>query len=1530
MRRAARYALSAILIVTVLSVAGLLVFTRTAFGRERVRGLALNSLRNSVNGIVEIGLLEGNLLGDFSLSDVRITDSAGQPFIAAERVTARVNATALISKRVAISELTLVKPVIYLTKTPDEDWNYERLFASDGGTDESLGWGDWIALRNVTLVNGTLVMQRPWDTDSGVTGARRERAIAEALAGKTRTRVDRASYGLRQTIDFRSINARMSSILVADPASRDIVLEIDSLAMIAAAFHPPLIDVRHFAGEVRVGPDTVTAPKFTLHLPQTRSEGTMLYLLATGDMFGSLKSDTLALADLRALYPALPDSGGGRIDLTLAVRDTGASEYIVTNAQVRTGRAQLSGKMGLIVGDTAVSFRDTDLAFTNFPTSLVERLTPEVESPVAGDLTGRVAVSGTPDAMRLDANVLFDPVRDAAFRVRARGGVGFGNGLSARRLLVRGERVPVSLLREFGPDPRIGGVADIEATLSGSTASQLRGPYRLVHDDSGVISRVAGDGSIALKAGPRVDIGMRFEPVSLELAERFAPKTDFRGEVTGSGRLRGTPRDLAVRLDLKLPDSATVHVDGTYLTPNDDVPVYNATVTLDHLNIQRIIPASPTTTVAGVTTFDGRGTRLASIDAKLDANLRLFMIDSAEFRDVVVKAVAQDGLATLDTLAAAATFGAVSATGTFGLVEGRDGRVRYSAAVTDLAGLTRWIATGDTGRVDARPLIAARMALMQQLRDSLRRESLIRENPAAQLADAVRGRPQPATTPVSELPPIPRDSIGGSLSAAGEAQGNVKRFNMTALLKTTGLVWGGNLVGAGSANARWTDVGTPNNSIAAEGGVDSIRAAGFAFDSTRFKGSYRRGEGDVQVAVFPGDTAEYRLDAEYALRTGEGEVRLRSVRLRFDSTAWGSTRPSTISWRGQGITVDSLELRNAEGRGSGRIFVNGEIPDVDPGRLEVAIDSLRLAPWLTLAQSDIAADGIATAHVVVHGTRATPRIISTLTVAQPRYKGAAFPEVAARFDYNERSLTLDGRIRRTNDGELARVTGTVPIDLSLGDSVRTRLLDAPIALTIEGDSIPLSPIVEFTEEVTRIEGRAYGRVVVSGTWKEPKFEGGLGLDAPRVGIAATGVTMTNVVGRVRMADNTLIIDSLGGMAEGRVRANGTIVLKELDHPVLNLSLGAERARLLRNDKGSLTGDVNLQVQGPINGLMVAGAVLLRHGVVYIPDPDRMDIINTEDPALFAVVDTLTARQLDVAPPSEIMRNLSLDVDLEVRRGVFARSSDANIEVFGELRVRIDPTTNGKFAASGALFTDQGSYEFMGKRFVVTRGSVRFTGEPDPNPMLQVTASHEVQQAGRPPLAIRVVVGGTMQKPNVSLESDAQPPMPQSDLIALLAFGESSSALLQFSGSSLEGGSQGGSSLAGSISALAQKQLASIALGALVEAAEQDLAKSTRADVLNITPATLPADMSLGAFETVLRGTEVEIGKYADRHTFVLGRVRLSLNIPGAQVDRRIGQRFAVRGIFETRYFQQQPSLSAGLEPKAVQVLGTLLRMKFAW
>lgn len=1532
MRRALRIALIVMLVLILVGIGALAIITRSDYGRNKVRTLALNNIRESVHGLVDIGKIEGNVLGNFSLVDVRITDSTGQPFLTAERVSARVNASALLSKRIAVSQLTLVKPRIHLIKTPTQDWNYKRLFRTEAGpADSTPGFGDWIVLRDVRFQDGSIVLQRPWSPDEGEKGVQRERAIAEALAGETRTRVDRADYGLRQTMEFEQINAKLPSILVADPDSKDIVLNVDSLAMIAAAFNPPKLHVRQFAGEVRIGPDTVNAPDFTLTLPGTHSTGKLVYMLDSGDMFGSISVDTLALADIRAIVPILPDSGGGYVDVKVAMRDTGATELDFTDADIHIGTAQIEGKLGLVLDGSTTILRDTDLSFARLSTSLIEHFAPAAESPIAGYLTGHATVAGPTGAMQLNAAATMDPLRGDAFRITARGGLGVGNATTLNRLAVHAERMPVNLAHELGFDPYVAGVVNIDATLSGSTVSRLGGPYRLVHNENGIVSRVEGEGFIALKDSMRMDIGMNFRPVSLELAEHFVDSTDFRGDVTGTGRLTGTPRNLATTLDLNLPDTGFAHIEGTYRRPTDGTPSYTASVTMRDVDVKTIVPKLPATTVEGVTTIEGRGTQLATVDAHVAANLRVLLVDSVEFRDVILQANAKDGLVTLDTLGVSASFGSASAAGTFGLRSEREGTLRYRAQITDISGLGRWIATGDTGSVAARPLLDVRLARMRHYQDSVRREYQIQSNPAAQLAADIRESQRPQTPkPAAPVAPIPRDSIFGSVTASGEMKGSTKSFDLTGTASTPGLIWGGSLIGSGNVNVTWTAAATPNNSFTADGGADSLRIAGFALDSTHFKGRYQRGEGDVQLSIFPGDSAEYRFDATYALKAREGEVRLRQVSLHFDSTAWASTRQSVISWHGRGITIDSLELHNRDGKGGARIFVNGQMPDADPGRIEVAVDSLRLGPWFTLLQSDVAADGFLTLRSVIEGTRTTPRIDATLRVTEPRYRSAAFPEIDAKLDYVDRKLTVDGRIQRANDGALATITGTVPIDLSFGDSVRTRLLEDPLALTIEGDSIPLSPIAEFTEQVPSISGRAYGRVAVNGTWKKPRLDGALGVDASNVSIAATGITVRNLVGRVRASGDTLVIDSLSGNSQGAIRGAGVIVLTDLANPTFDVTVQSTRAEVLHDDRGTLFADTDLHVAGPLDALTVNGSVLVRHGVIYIPDPDQLDVIPTDDPAVFAVVDTATARLLDVAPPSPVMRNLRANIDIEARRGVFARSPDANIEIYGKVRLRIDPSTEGAYAVEGALYTDQGDYIFMGKRFQVTRGSVRFTGESTPDPVLQILATHEVKQAGRPPLDIRVVIGGTMRKPTLSLESESHPTMSQSDLIAFLAFGQSSASLLQFANTGLEGDGQGGSSLAGNVGALARRQMASIALGALIDQARTDLVASTGADVLNITPAEVPADLSLGSIQALLRGTIIEIGKYTDRHTFLLGRISPSLTIPGASVERRIGQKYTLRGVLETRLQPERPSLSAGLTPKNIQVMGALLLIKLAW
>ena len=230
---------------------------------------------------------------------------------------------------------------------------------------------------------------------------------------------------------------------------------------------------------------------------------------------------------------------------------------------------------------------------------------------------------------------------------------------------------------------------------------------------------------------------------------------------------------------------------------------------------------------------------------------------------------------------------------------------------------------------------------------------------------------------------------------------------------------------------------------------------------------------------------------------------------------------------------------------------------------------------------------------------------------------------------------------------------------------------------------------------------------------------------------------------------------------------------------------------------------------------------------------------------------------------------------------------------------------------------------------MSRGTVRFTGPPN-NPVLQLLAVHEVRQAGRAPFDIQVSIGGTLEHPNIVLESSAQPTLTQSDLISFLAFGQSSTSLLQFDGSAIEGGGLAGSSLSGNVASLATRQLASVALGALFADLEADLSERTAVDVLRIRPAELPSGLSLGDFSTLARGTQVEIGKYLDRNTFFVGQFRATLAVPGATLERRFGTQFRVRTSLETRYHPLAPSLTTGLQPKAYQVIAAVLRWTRSW
>jgi autotransporter translocation and assembly factor TamB len=217
---------------------------------------------------------------------------------------------------------------------------------------------------------------------------------------------------------------------------------------------------------------------------------------------------------------------------------------------------------------------------------------------------------------------------------------------------------------------------------------------------------------------------------------------------------------------------------------------------------------------------------------------------------------------------------------------------------------------------------------------------------------------------------------------------------------------------------------------------------------------------------------------------------------------------------------------------------------------------------------------------------------------------------------------------------------------------------------------------------------------------------------------------------------------------------------------------------------------------------------------------------------------------------------------------------------------------------------------MSKRFQIKRGSAMFIGSSDINPTLQVTGEYEVEVPARGAINIRVVIGGTMRRPRLSLESDAQPPKTQSELLSLLAFGQSTTSLLAFTSSSIAG-SAATLDLFGVGAQAAMRRLAGVALGVAVQQVEIQAGRTFGTDVFDITPGDVPTEIGSGPGRSIgnfFTQTKFEAGKYINPRTFVSGQEQAGRL--GASIEHRTADGWRFNATFEPRILLREPRLNS--------------------
>lgn len=281
----------------------------------------------------------------------------------------------------------------------------------------------------------------------------------------------------------------------------------------------------------------------------------------------------------------------------------------------------------------------------------------------------------------------------------------------------------------------------------------------------------------------------------------------------------------------------------------------------------------------------------------------------------------------------------------------------------------------------------------------------------------------------------------------------------------------------------------------------------------------------------------------------------------------------------------------------------------------------------------------------------------------------------------------------------------------------------------------------------------------SGQVRAPRINGLIRADALTYDNETYGTRLTNMRLAGRFTNDRLEITTLDAKAgDGTVKAQGSIGLAAASGFPIDVRATLDNARLAESDSLGATANGSIHLtNGPRGGLI--------EGDLTIPEA-RYEIIRqgaAEVPELTGVrrrsqirIARTTDRPVPPAPPA----NFKLDIRVRADNQLFV--SGMGLESEWKMDMRVTGTSAAP-VITGGLDLIRGTYSFSGKRFEVTRGSVRFRGGALTDPDINIQAS---TTAGGITAIINVT--GTGQRPQISFTST--PNLPQDEVLSRLLFG----------------------------------------------------------------------------------------------------------------------------------------------------------------
>lgn len=1361
------------LLVGVLAVA--LIVSQTPWFRDWLRRYIVRESKQYLNGELSIGRLGGNLFFGVQLSDVAV-DLSGERVVAVKDVELDYSVFRLISSGVVLDQITLNQPNVVLERDGN-GWNLGDLVKEQRQEAEREGPGTPISLQSIEVTDGSVTIQ---DGPVGTSGYNLPEKITN-LDIKAGYEYEPVRYSL--TLDHLSFRGSSPSLVMGELAGkiavRDDNLYIENLeintadsvmrvdGVIEQYLDRPLIKV------------TTTGNVSLAEIGRVVPEVAEYQLNPAFDIKANGPADGLALElDVRT------EAGNVRGQITADVQGpaTGAQGTlnvqnlnlapILQDAEQRsdiTGRAQLDLEVAATPKSAPIterlagtfSFSGPRVVAAGYQVSNVD-----VEGRIDGrriELDGRAAAyGGTATA----AGFIVTPSGRQPFSFDLRGSA---NNLDLRNLPARigapdvATDLSIARYHVRGAGSNIEGSAALNrSTVAGATlADGTEAEFRVEPD---AISYSA-KGSVSDLDLER--IGRAFEIAALAKPE-YASRVNGTFDVSGSMPRRPSGRGEADSALAGMTLDASGRLNDTELMGGR----------LPDLGFEAHLAGGALKARAEGSFENFDPARIAS-QPRLQGNVTGTVNATVDIAD----------------LTAPITPEAITAAGQVTIADSTVGGLNIDSANIDAvyANQVGDIKTFTLASPDVTAEISGRLALDQTSSSDLKYHIEAIDIPAlATLAG--------------------QEGVGGSATIDGTVTGN------RASLVTSGTLDGSNISynenNALDLNSKYT-VTVPGLQIAdarveatTEGSF--IKAAGLEITELTATTTYENKKVAFTTHIQE-RTRELSATGDVILHPDHQEIHLPDLAVRTQGVEWRIAPGTEVAVRyGQErIEIDDLQLVSADQSLTvdGTIVTKGEAPSA---ALDVTAQNVDLQQLETLLLQDRGITGKLDARATITGTTAAPTVDGHVEIRNGGFQNYKYESLVADVDYTGQRAIVDATLTQTPT-ERITVEGSVPMSLFRRSETADHVPPAEgeeVDLRIQSTALGLGIIQGFTDQVANVTGTLEADVRVTGSGDDPHLQGHVDIRNGAFGVPAAGVSYTGLNTRIDLMPDVARIQSFQIIDEegAALSVSGEIAVHEKQVGAVNITLESDNFEVIDNELGDVGVGSSLKITGELRRPKVEGEVRIETGRLEV---DRLLTLFYDPYATESLPEVVSAeRQVEGAgsaeeatrkalqraeqsaappgaetkpgveppPPGGIFEALEMDVTVAIPDNLVLRGDnirpggptgaalgDINITIGGDIRARKQP--GDQVRLNGEVQTVRGTYEFQGRRFELVRGGeLRFVGETEINPFLDVTATRMIPNTG---VEARIHITGTVKAPELELTSN--PPLDESDILALIVF-----------------------------------------------------------------------------------------------------------------------------------------------------------------